>query len=155
MYAGYPIITVTTGTAGLFTQPVFGRLLSGGSMKAFVFALLALCLSLNLTAADEKGRTVTTYSVDVRHDHMGKGGCNGKLLADDERLRFESVEQADHSRSWDYNTLSKFEVEKKNSIIKVTPASGDAYHFNTANGATAGAMHSLVSGKIVAARPAR
>jgi hypothetical protein len=75
------------------------------------------------------------------------------LIADEQRLRFESVSQADHSRTWDYNALSKFEVEKDNSIIKVTPAGGEGYHFNTANGATAGAMHSLVSGKMVAARP--
>jgi hypothetical protein len=100
----------------------------------------------------ERGRTVTTYSVDVRHDHKGQGGCNGKLLADENRLRFESVSEADHSRNWDYNTLSKFEVEKDNSIIKVVPTSGEGYHFNVANGATAGAMHTLVSGKI-AARP--
>jgi hypothetical protein len=100
----------------------------------------------------ERARTVTTYSVDVRHDHLGQGGCNGKLVADESRLRFESVGQADHSRSWDYNTLAKFEVEKDNSLIKVTPASGDAYQFNVVNGATAGAMHTLVSGKIAAAR---
>ena len=101
----------------------------------------------------ERARTVTSYSVDVRHDHLGQGGCEGKLIADDNRLRFESVGQADHSRSWDYNLLSRFEVEKLNSIIKVSPASGDAYQFNVANGATAGAMHTLVSAKIAAARP--
>jgi hypothetical protein len=103
----------------------------------------------------ERARTVTSYSLDVRHDHQGQGGCNGKLIADENRLRFESVGQADHSRSWEYNGLSRFEVEKDNSIIKVTPSSGDAYHLNVANGATAGAMHTLVSGKIVAARPSR
>ena len=37
----------------------------------------------------ERSRSVTTYSTDVRHDHKGKGECNGKLLADDTMLRFE------------------------------------------------------------------
>jgi hypothetical protein len=124
-------------------------------MKALVLTLLTAAISFNLVAADqvERGRTVTTYSIDVRHDHKGQGGCNGKLLADDNRLRFESASQADHSRNWEYNALSKFEVEKDNSLIKVTPASGEGYQFNVVNGATAGAMHTLVSGKIAAARP--
>jgi hypothetical protein len=103
---------------------------------------------------EERGRTETTYSLDVRHDHNGNGGCNGKLIADDSRLRFESVTEADHSRTWNYNSLQKFDVEKDHSIIKVVPISGEKYSFNVINGATAGAMHKLVADKIVAARPA-
>ena len=101
----------------------------------------------------ERARTVTTYSLDVRHDHKGQGGCNGRLIADENRLRFESVTEAAHSRSWDYNALSRFEAEKDNALLKVAPTSGEEYHFNIVNGSTAGEMHRLVADKIIAARP--
>jgi hypothetical protein len=103
----------------------------------------------------ERSRTVTTYSVDVRHDHKGQSNnCTGKLLADDNGLRFESVSNAPHSKSWNYNDLRSFTTEKDNALLKVVPSSGDAYHFQVVNGATVGALHRLVSDKIVAARPA-
>jgi hypothetical protein len=102
----------------------------------------------------ERARTVTTYSTDVRHDHKGKGHCSGKLLADDTGLRFESVTEANHSRSWNYNDLRSFEKEKDHALLKVTPKNGESEHFNAANGATAGALYSLVAQKIVDARPA-
>lgn len=102
---------------------------------------------------DQRSRTETTYSIDVRHDHKGQGGCEGKLMADDSRLRFESLGEAAHSKNWNYNQLSKFEVEKDNALVKVTGANGEAVHFNVVNGATAGAMYKLVADKIVAARP--
>jgi hypothetical protein len=101
----------------------------------------------------ERARTVLTYSLDVRHDHKGEGGCDGKLIADENRLRFESVTEASHSRTWNYNTLSQFEAEKDHALLKVTARNGESYHFNIVNGATAGEMHRLVSEKIVAARP--
>ena len=101
----------------------------------------------------ERARTMTTYSLEVRHDHKGQGGCNGKLIADESRLRFESVTEAGHSRTWDYNGLSSFQAEKDNALLKVRAAGGDAYDFNVVNGATAGELHRLVSDKIVAARP--
>lgn len=101
----------------------------------------------------ERSRTVTTHSVDVRHDHKGEGHCNGKLLADDTTLRFESVTEANHSRSWNYNDLQSFEEEKDHALVKVKPKSGDTERFKVTNGATAGALYDLVAQKIVAARP--
>ena len=100
----------------------------------------------------ERSRTVTTYSIDVKHDHKGKGNCAGKLMADDNGLRYESVSDAAHSRSWNYNDLNSFTTEKNNALLKVGPKSGEEYQFNVANGATAGELHKLVSDKIVAAR---
>jgi hypothetical protein len=101
----------------------------------------------------ERSRTVTTYSVDVKHDHKGQSdNCTGKLLADDNGLRFESVSNAAHSKSWTYNELNSFTTEKDHALLKVRPKSGEAYNFQFVNGATVGAMHKLVSDKIVAAR---
>jgi hypothetical protein len=112
-------------------------------------------LSRMLGVPVERGRTETVYSLDVRHDHKGEGGCDGRLIADDTRLRFESVTQADHSRIWNYNELQQFQSERDHALLHVRPASGEAYDFNAKNGATAGAMYKLVSDKIVAARPNR
>ena len=112
-------------------------------------------LSKYLGVPVERGRTETTYSLDVRHDHKGQGHCDGKLIADDNRIRFESVGQADHSKTWTYDQLAKFVTERDHAILRVNPVSGDTYDFNVVNGATAGAMYKLVSGKIVAARPVR
>lgn len=101
----------------------------------------------------ERSRTVTTYAVDVKHDHKVKGKtCAGKLMADDNGLRFESVSDAPHSRSWAYNDIRSFTAEKNHALLKVIANSGEAYDFQVANGATAGALHKLVSDKIVAAR---
>ncbi len=102
----------------------------------------------------ERSRTVTTHSTDVKHDHKGQGSCNGKLIAGETSLRFESVSEADHSKSWNYNDLKSFEKEKDHSLLKMTAKSGEQYEFKTVNGATAGAVYDLVAQKIVANRPA-
>lgn len=103
----------------------------------------------------QRSRSVTTYSTDVRHDHKGKGECNGKLLADDSILRFESVSEANHSRSWNYNDLQSFQEEKDHSLLKITTKDGEKYEFRTTNGKTAGGLYDIVSQKIVGARPAQ
>jgi hypothetical protein len=109
-------------------------------------------LSKMLGVPVERSRTETVYSLDVRHDHKGEGGCDGRLIADDSRLRFESVTEANHSRTWNYNDLRSFDSERDHALLHVRPASGEAYDFNVRNGATAGAMYKLVSDKIIAAR---
>lgn len=111
-------------------------------------------LSKYLGVPVERARTETVYSLDVRHDHKGQGHCEGKLIADDSRIRFESVSQASHSQNWTYDQVERFLAERDNAILRVDPVNGDTYDFNVVNGATAGAMHKLVSNKIVAARPA-
>jgi hypothetical protein len=99
----------------------------------------------------QRSRSVTTYSTDVRHDHKGKGECNGKLLADDTTLRFESVSEANHSRTWSYNDLQSLQEEKDQSLLNVTAKNGEKYEFKTPNGKTAGVIYELVSRKIVGA----
>jgi hypothetical protein len=103
----------------------------------------------------ERSRTVTTYSSDVRHDHYGKGNCNGKLIADDQSLRFESAGEANHSRTWNYNDLQSFDKEKDHALLKVVGKNGEKYDFKTVNGKTAGGLYDLVAQKIVAARTAK
>jgi hypothetical protein len=101
----------------------------------------------------ERSRTITTYSTDVRHDHRdGEGHCNGKLMANDTTLRFESVSEAGHSRSWNYNDLRSFEKEPDHSLLKVTAKNGENFHFKTVNGKTAGALYDVVAQKMVDAR---
>lgn len=101
----------------------------------------------------ERSRTVTTYTSEVKHDHLGKGECNGKLIADDTSLRFESVTEASHSRSWNYNDLQTFDKEKDHALLKVVGKNGEKYDFKAVNGKTAGGLYDLVAQKIVAARP--
>jgi hypothetical protein len=102
----------------------------------------------------ERSRTVTTFSTEVKHDHRDDHtDCTGRLLADDTGLRFESVSNASHSKSWNYNDLQSFVGEKENSLLKVMSKNGENYHFKTVNGKTAGGLYDIVSKKIVAARP--
>jgi hypothetical protein len=115
----------------------------------------ATALTQWMSMPQERSRTVVTHSTDVKHDHEGRGECNGKLLADDTSLRFESVSEASHSQTWNYNDIQSFEKEKDNSLLKVATKNGQKYQFKTVNGATAGAVYDLVSQKIVAARPAQ
>jgi hypothetical protein len=102
----------------------------------------------------ERSRTVTAYSTDVQHDHKGEGECKGKLIADENSLRFESITEANHSRSWNYNDLQSFDKEKDHSLLKVTAKNSEQYQFKAANGKTAGSLYDLVAQKIVSARPA-
>jgi hypothetical protein len=113
----------------------------------------ATALTQWMSMPQQRSRTITTHSTDVRHDHEGRGECNGKLIADDTTLRFESVTEADHSKTWNYNDIQSFQEEKDHSLLKVTAKDGQKYQFKTVNGATAGAVYDLVSKKIVAARP--
>ena len=107
-----------------------------------------------ITMPVERSRTVTTHSTDVKHDHKGDGHCNGKLIAGETSLRFESISEADHSKAWNYNELQSLEKEKNHSLLKVATKSGEKEDFKTANGATAGALYDLVAQKIVENRPA-
>jgi hypothetical protein len=108
-----------------------------------------------MTMPQERSRTVTTYSSDARHDHYGKGNCNGKLIADDQSLRFESVGEANHSRTWNYNELQSFDKEKDHALLKVVGKNGEKYDFKMVNGKTAGGLYDLVAQKIVGARTAK
>ena len=101
---------------------------------------------------EERARTVTSYEVNVRHDHQGQGHCNGRLIADDARLRYESATEPGHSQLWNYTNLSRFENENQYALLKVTPVSGRTETFHVANGPTAASMYGLVSSKIVNAR---
>jgi len=100
----------------------------------------------------ERSRTATSHSTDVQHDHKGKGQCTGTLIADDHKLRFESVSDASHSRTWDYNDLETFDKEEDYALLKVVAKNGEKYKFKAVNGATAGAVYNLVSQKIVSNR---
>jgi hypothetical protein len=102
----------------------------------------------------ERSRTVTTYSTEVKHDHKDDHSeCTGRLLADDTGLKFESVSNASHSKSWNYNDLQSFTGEKDHSLLRVVAKNGDKYDFKTVNGKTAGGLYDIVSKKIVSARP--
>jgi hypothetical protein len=96
----------------------------------------------------ERARTVTTYEVNVRHDHQGQGHCNGRLIADDMRLRYESATEPSHSQLWNYTNLSKFDSVDQYALLKVTPMSGRTETFHVANGPTAASIHALVASKI-------
>jgi hypothetical protein len=102
----------------------------------------------------ERSRTVTTYSSDARHDHYGKGNCNGKLIADDQSLRFESVGER-ITREPGITTSCNRSIRRKTRFVEGRWQNGEKYDFKMVNGKTAGGLYDLVAQKIVAARTAK
>lgn len=54
------------------------------------------------------------FTLKVRHDHF-MGGCNGTLVLDERGVRYETNHQTD-ARSWSYEDIKEFEIERDRRI---------------------------------------
>lgn len=91
-------------------------------------------------------------SFDARHDHS-VGNCYGKLLVSADGLRFESVGESDHSRSWKWNEID--EVDRNGSEQKVIIKPHGADHFALKLSSQFDEAFRAISERLVAARPKR
>ena len=87
-------------------------------------------------------------SFDVRN-----GDQKGKLVVSETDLRFESLTDAKHSRSWKYSDIRSF--EKKRKAFRVRGFSGPRYDFQLPNDQLRDKIFDLISPKIVAARQSK
>lgn len=69
----------------------------------------------------------------ARHDHLFRGGCEGKLVITGTQVSFESVTDIDHSRRWDIEDMK--EVKRDNPYkLELKPFTGDDYSFELLGG---------------------
>jgi hypothetical protein len=95
-----------------------------------------------------------TKTMDARHDHFITGGCNGKLILTPERLIYESVDDASHSRQWQYSDVR--EIHRGNPYeLEIKPFSGSDYRLKLLGQALDAAVYQTVVDRVVKARVSR
>lgn len=76
-------------------------------------------------AKTEAAIPAKTYQ--ARHTHFPRGGCNGRLVIEANRMIFESISDIDHSRQWDLKDIK--EIKRSNPYsLKIVPFSGNEYN---------------------------
>jgi hypothetical protein len=91
-------------------------------------------------------------SFDAVHDHA-VGNCSGKLLVGPDGLRYESVTDRDHSRSWSWSQLEGVDKNTSEHKVIIKPRSGD--HFTLKLGNEFDAAYNAIADRMVAAQTRR
>ena len=82
-------------------------------------------------AAESPAVVIGEYQ--VRHQHLIRGACNGKLVITNDRVSFESVSEIGHSRQWDIADIK--ELRRPNPYrLEIRPFVGNDYTFNLVGG---------------------
>jgi hypothetical protein len=82
-------------------------------------------------------------SYQARHDHL-RGACTGKLIVTATQLNFESIDQVDHSRRWEYRAIKEIALPNPYEL-EVKPFIGGSYKFHLdGSGMTPAAYRALV-----------
>jgi hypothetical protein len=95
-----------------------------------------------------------TLMFDARHDHAS-GNCTGKLVVRDDGMAFESVGEADHSRSWKYAQIEELERNRSENKIIIDPYSSDDDYTLKFTGQMDEAVFQVLTDRIVANRPSQ
>jgi hypothetical protein len=95
-----------------------------------------------------------TLAFDARHDHAS-GNCEGKLIVRDTGLAFESVGEADHSKSWSYGQIEELERNRSENKIIIDPYNSDDDYTLKFSGEMDEAVFQVLKDRIVANRPKR
>jgi hypothetical protein len=66
-------------------------------------------------------------SMTVEHRHATKDNCRGNLISGPDGLRYESSTMPEHSRTWNYSNVEKFERNAKSNEVSVKSRDGDQY----------------------------
>ena len=155
-------VTAETGTITVKTREPF-RDRSGSSDRVIFRASQATDAALVTTwyavagsggASSSAARNAPTNegetSYQARHDHL-RGTCKGRLLVTATQINFESTDQVDHSRRWEYDAIK--EIAQTNPYeLEVKPFVGGSYKFLLdGSGMTPAAYRALVD-KVTAAR---
>ena len=97
-----------------------------------------------VTVADTQ-RVDGDIMFDVTHD-----GDRGKLIVGTNRVTFDDVSNASHSRSWSYAEIKEFKRDGRQ--IKIEGHHGDSHDFKTEDRAMSDAIYNTISARLVAAR---
>jgi hypothetical protein len=93
-------------------------------------------------------------SYQATHSHFLRGECGGKLMITAERVIYESVSNAGHSRQWQLSDIK--EVQLKNPYeIELKPFTGDSYSLKLVGQGMDSADHQKLVDRIVKARVGR
>jgi hypothetical protein len=117
---------------------------------------VAVVESLNPAGAAVQSQTTTQTQTttqagpadtifDVRHN-----GDRGKLLVTSTGIRFEDLDDADHSRAWTYAQIK--ELKRDGNEIKIEPHSGSSAEFRVEGAAMTDAVYHTIANRIVTAR---
>ncbi len=95
--------------------------------------------------ANQPHQTETVF--DVRN-----GDQRGKLILQHDQVRFESLTDAKHSRTWTYAEIRELRREHDGKEIDLEPYHGDTYEFQFENPARADAVYHAISDRLVQVR---
>jgi hypothetical protein len=77
------------------------------------------------TVANSEAAGASAQSFEATHDHF-VGSCHGRLVISGNQLAYESVDDANHSRRWEYSSIR--EIKHPNPYeIRIKPSVGEEY----------------------------
>lgn len=95
-----------------------------------------------------------SLSYQASHSHFLRGECSGRLMITGDRIIYESVSNAGHSRQWQLSDIK--EVELKNPYeVELKPFTGDNYDLKLIGQGMDSADHQKLVDRIVKARVGR
>lgn len=65
---------------------------------------------------------------EAEHKHSLYGSCKGRIIVNDDRISYESLDDRDHSRQWNFVDVKKMK-RKSPYKLEIQPLTGDDYTF--------------------------
>jgi len=101
-------------------------------------------------AARASNASTEDESYQARHDHL-RGACKGKLIVTATQLNFESIDQVDHSRRWEYKAIKEIALPNPYEL-EVKPFVGGSYKFHLDGSGMAPAAYRALVDRVTGAR---
>ena len=108
---------------------------------------------INWAGGNVSGEAARTGSPGELRFDVKNGDQRGQLILGPRDVRFESLTDADHSRTWAYSEIK--ELTRDDNELKIEPYHGDKYEFQFQNKATENTLYRELSDRIVSARTGR
>ena len=104
-------------------------------------------------AQSERATATEPMSFEAKHEHR-IGSCRGRLIVTDKGLGYESIDQIDDSRQWEFKDIK--ELRRDNPYqIKIEPFNGNEYKLELQGHGMDNAQLKFLVDRITAARVTR
>lgn len=128
------------------------RVLSGGDTAA-ARNWYASPGGVRTSAARTSGTAVSEEVYPARHNHR-IGDCRGRLVVGPDRIAYESVSDAGHSRRWEYKSIREIKLENPYEI-EMKPFAGGTYRLYLDGSGMDPAAYRAIVDRVAAARGSR
>ena len=88
-------------------------------------------------------------SITVEHRHDTPPNCKGRLIAGADTLRYESTTMPEHSRTWNYSDVEKFERNPGANEVNLKTRGADNYVFTGLREGSDETIRNIISSRMI------